>query len=226
MPLIIILAESALELIPEEIRNDVLFKKKSKKGRYTSQLLDTALHSSMMKKLAFPKKRGRPDIVHLCLLNALGSPLNKVNQLRLFIHTINNEIFEINPDIRIPRNYNRFKGLMAKLLDDGEINTEDIQLITKFKGSIDSLIQDFPNPEIYLLSSKGREIDIVESLFSDDSGKNYIIIIGGFQKGHFSDDLLSLSSSKNLISISPHSLDAWVVISKIINLYELKLKIL
>ncbi|GAG78389.1 unnamed protein product, partial [marine sediment metagenome] len=31
--------------------------------------------------------------------------------LSLFIHTINNKIYEFNPEIRIARNYNRFKGL-------------------------------------------------------------------------------------------------------------------
>jgi len=109
MPLIIILVECGLELIPKEIRHHSAVKKNLSPEKYSSQLLDTALHHTAMRNIENPKKRGRPDIAHLCLLNALGSPLNKTGNLNVFIHTINNKIYEFNREIRIARNYNRFK---------------------------------------------------------------------------------------------------------------------
>ena len=121
MPLIIILAECGLELIPKEIRQHSSVKRHLSHKNYSSQLLDNALHHSAMNNLSNKEKRGRPDIAHLCILNALGSSLNKSGSLELFFHTIRNRIYRINSEIRITRNYNRFKGLMAKLLIDNDI---------------------------------------------------------------------------------------------------------
>ena len=166
-----------------------------------------------------PEKRGRPDIAHLCLLNALGSPLNKTSNLNVFVHTVNNKIYEFNQEIRLARNYNRFKGLMAKVLIDGNIKVNGKQLISQFEGKLQDLVNKFKNSEIFLCSSRGKLVNGYKDLFSEAISKNIIVIIGGFQKNTFSDELLGLS--ENLISISKYSLDAWVVVSKIINFYEM-----
>jgi rRNA small subunit pseudouridine methyltransferase Nep1 len=219
MPLIIFLVDCGIELIPKEIRSQSAVRKNFSPQIYSSQLLDNALHHSAMTNLDNLEKRGRPDITHLSLLNALGSPLNKSGNMKLFIHTINNKIFEFNPEIRISRNYNRFKGLMAKLLIDRDITVEGTQLISLFNGNIEDLFNTFRNPKILQFSSKGKLIKNYNELFNEDISTNIITIVGGFQKNNFSDELLSVS--KNLISISNYSLDAWVVVSKIINYYEI-----
>ncbi|MFX1410460.1 MAG: 16S rRNA methyltransferase [Promethearchaeota archaeon] len=219
MPLIIILVECGIELIPKQIRNHSAIKRNFSPKIYSSQLLDTALHHSAMTKLKNSEKRGRPDITHLCLLNALGSPLNKTRNLKIFFHTINNKIFEVNPEVRIARNFNRFKGLMAKLLINGTIEIEFSKLISSFNGGLKELINTFEFPEIFLFSTKGKLMTNYQDLFSEDLAKNYIAIIGGFQKSNFSKEILSLSN--NVISISQYRLDAWVVINKIISYYEL-----
>ncbi len=219
MPLIIILAECGLELIPKQIRNHPAVKKNISSRIYSSQLLDNALHFSAMKKLKNYEKRGRPDITHVCLLNALGSPLNKNGNLILYIHTIKNKIFKINPELRIARNYNRFKGLIAKLLIDGSIEIKGSYLIEPIRGTLKELISKFENSEVYLSSSKGKSIDNYRDLFQDALAKNYIVIIGGFQKSSFSEEITNLSG--NQISISRYPLDAWIVVNKIITYYEL-----
>ncbi|MFX0024255.1 MAG: 16S rRNA methyltransferase [Candidatus Hermodarchaeota archaeon] len=219
MPLILLLVECGLELIPKYMRNHPSVKKNLSSKIYSSQLLDNALHYSAMKTLPNLEKRGRPDIAHLCLLNALGSPVNKTGNLKIFLHTTNDRIFEFNPEIRIARNYNRFKGLMAKLLIDNDINVNGNQLISQFKGDLYTLIHKFKKPDITIFSSKGKLINDYKQLFEENSSKNKICIIGGFQKRNYSEEILNLS--KNVISISKYSLDAWVVVSKIINFYEL-----
>ncbi|MFW9867891.1 MAG: 16S rRNA methyltransferase [Candidatus Thorarchaeota archaeon] len=223
MPLIIIFVECGIELIPKEIRNHSAVRKNLSPRIYSSQLLDNALHHTAMKRLTNLEKRGRPDIVHLCLLNALGSPLNKTRNLEIFIHTIKNKIFKFNPEIRIARNYNRFKGLMAKLLIDKNITINGTQLISEFEGDLKDLINLFNNPEVYLLSSRGKSITKFKDIFTEDLSKNIIIIIGGFQKSSFSKNILMLS--KNIGSISQFPLDAWIVTNKIITYYELHHKI-
>ncbi len=224
MPLIIILAECGIELIPKKIRNHSAVRKNITSKLYSSQLLDNAIHHSAMINLPNINKRGRPDITHFCLLNALGSSLNKTGNLKIYIHTIHNKIYELNPEIRITKNFNRFKGLMAKLLIDGSIITETSKLIYPFKGSLKELIDTFENPEKYLFSTKGKLIKSYRDLFVEDLSKNYIAIVGGFQKSSFSSNIHDLS--ENLISLSQYPLEAWVAINRIITYYELTYGIL
>ncbi|MFX1279753.1 MAG: 16S rRNA methyltransferase [Promethearchaeota archaeon] len=223
MPLFIIFVECGIELVPKEIRKYSAVRKNLSEHIYSSQLLDNALHHSAMKNLENREKRGRPDISHLCLLNALGSPLNKCGYIRIYLHTINNKIFEFNPDIRIARNYNRFKGLMAKLLIDSNIGINGNQLISEVKSNLQDLISTFNNPDIILFSHKGELVIDYNEIFLNDASKDTVAIIGGFQKGNFSDDILALS--KKIISISHYPLDAWIVTNKIITYYELNNKI-
>ncbi len=219
MPLTVILAECGLELIPEEIKNRPAIQKNVKKDYYPSLLLDNALHHSAMVKLKDVGKRGRPDITHNCLLNVLGSPLNKSGNLKLYIHTLNNKIFEINPQIKIARNYNRFKGLMAKLLKENEIRIRELLLISQFNGNLMDLVKSFKKKEIVIFSSRGELVKSHLDLFNKDLTRNYIAIIGGFQRGYFTEDILNLSDK--IVLISHHHLDAWVALSKIIGYYEI-----
>jgi len=218
MTLTIILADCGLEIIPKQIRNNRAIRRNLSEKNFSSQLLDNALHHSAMKNLNNFEKRGRPDITHVCLLNALGSSLNKHGNLRLYVHTIHNKIFKVNSEVRIARNYNRFKGLIAKLLLEGEIKTKDSTLISRVEGSLKNLINTFDNAEICLFSHKGKLVKNYQDLFTN-SIKNYVAIIGGFQKSSFSSSIRRLSNK--LISISDFPLDAWIVVSKIITYYEL-----
>jgi len=113
---------------------------------------------------------------------------------------------------------------MAKLLIDGSIETGSSKLIVPFNGGLKELINKFKNKEIYLFSINGKLINNFKDLFSEDLTKNYIAIVGGFQKSSFSKEIMGLS--ENLISISQYPLDAWVVVNKIITYYELNYNIL
>jgi rRNA pseudouridine-1189 N-methylase Emg1 (Nep1/Mra1 family) len=47
-------------------------------------------------------------------MTLLDSPLNKAGLLQVYIQTTNNITIEVNPQIRIPRTFKRFAGLMGK----------------------------------------------------------------------------------------------------------------
>ena len=220
MSLIIFLIECGLEIIPKNLRAHPAIKKNIKERNYSSQLLDNALHHSAMSKLPNFRKRGRPDILHACLLNILGAPANKSGYIELYIHTVHDRIFEINPEIKITRNYNRFKGLMAKVLIDGDIRANGISLIKELDQDLNELILSFQEADVILCTSKGKILSDYLELFKNKlSSKKYLVIIGGFQKGSFNNDFTTLNA--NRISLSQYSLDAWIVVSKIINLYEI-----
>lgn len=219
MPLIIFLVECGLELIPSQIKSHPAIKKNIVKSDYASLLLDNAIHHSAMIKLENKEKRGRPDIIHNCLLHALGSPCSKKGLLSFYVHTIHDRIFQFYPDIKINRNYNRFKGLMAKLLIEKKIPIEGKNLISEIKEPLGNFIKNIKKKEITIFSSRGKLIQHHLTIFPKDSSKNEVVIVGGFQKGFFSPKTLDIG--KKLISISQYSLDASIVVNKIINFYEI-----
>lgn len=58
----------------------------------------------------------RPDIVHQSLLALLDTPLNKAGRLRVYIETKKGVFIKVSQQIRLPRTFKRFSGLMAQLL--------------------------------------------------------------------------------------------------------------
>jgi rRNA small subunit pseudouridine methyltransferase Nep1 len=86
-----------------------------------------------MKKLEESEKRGRLDIVHFALLEALGSPLNREGLLQTYVHTINDYVITVNPETRLPRNYNRFVGLMEQLFESYRVPPTG-QILLKLEG--------------------------------------------------------------------------------------------
>ena len=108
---------------------------------------------------------------------------------------------------------------MAKLLMENKIGNDDLLLISEFKGTLGELINTIDKNEVILLSNKGELAKSPLLLFDNDLSKNFVVIIGCFQKGFFTDEILELGN--RLVSISHYSLDAWVVLSRVITLYEI-----
>ena len=79
-------------------------------------LLNCDDHHSFLKKHNRDPADSRPDILHQCMLILLDSPLNKAGLLRLFVRTEKGVLIEVSPQIRIPRTFKRFSGLMCQLL--------------------------------------------------------------------------------------------------------------
>jgi len=121
--LYLILVESGLELIPSLISNEIIIKKSIKKFGNIGKILDISYHRRAMYKLENYYKRGRPDIIHNFMIDTQSSILNHWGLLRTFIHTYQDAIFEVNPLMRPPKDYLRFKGLMFELLTQNVLKT-------------------------------------------------------------------------------------------------------
>ena len=227
LPLTLIIVESALELVPRELwREPSIIATAKRRGKKPSEiLLDMSLHYHAMKRyLRDWYKRGRPDIIHFILINALSSPLNYERLLNIYIHTIHGEIIGIDPSTRIPRNYNRFVGLMEQLLTRGKVPIDaDKPLLQTLGMNIRELLRKEDFKEIILLDEKGKYMKLQE-LAKIVSSKKTAILIGGFQRGDFSSDTLSLATKT--ISIYPKALDAWIVVSRVIEAIERVYKIM
>ncbi|MFZ1076851.1 MAG: ribosome biogenesis protein, partial [Nitrosotalea sp.] len=92
--LALVIAESALELVPKELQNhnSVLASARKFNKKPSEILLDVSWHFAAMKKIKNEIKRGRPDLVHFCLLEACSIPIYFENRLQVFVHTIDDRV--------------------------------------------------------------------------------------------------------------------------------------
>ncbi|OYT30950.1 MAG: 16S rRNA methyltransferase [Thermofilum sp. ex4484_79] len=217
----ICLVESGLELVPKEISKHPLIRRYAKKkGKKPSKvLLDISFHYHAMKNLKDFNKRGRPDIVHFCLLEALGSPLNKMALLRIYVHTYDGKVVFIDPSTRIPKNYIRFVGLMEQLLDKGKVPPNSSSpLLWIREMPVKDLIGHVKPGTVILLDEKGKKMSVHELAKKFPIGDNPLILIGGFQRGNISQEIRE--QADYIVSIFKETLETWIVISRILCAYE------
>jgi rRNA small subunit pseudouridine methyltransferase Nep1 len=218
-----VIAEAAMELVPKILRNHPSVRNHSKRtGRSVNEIfLDVSYHHKAMveKKIDQWWKRGRPDIVHFDLVEALSTPLFKQKKLQVYVSTFDNKLVTISQDLRIPKNYSRFEGLMigifTKQKNKNSLNLIEFQENVRFNDLVEKIIK----PELIIgFSVEGTKSKISDILRNNvvDTTKHYCFVVGGFQRGHFSDTVSTACDA--IYSISPFSLESHVVISRI--LYE------
>lgn len=202
-----------MELIPKEIINHPCIKSDAKKRRKKAEeiLLDSSLHHSAMINLKEKERRGRPDIVHVSLLIALESILNKEGMLSFTIHTRNDELIEVNPEMRIIKNYNRFKGLMEQLFIKKVVPSPDNPLMKMEKRSLMDALKG--KEKIVLLSQEGKRKSL-EKVFEEDTA----CVIGGFPHGDFHSPVKGIADE--VVSLHPSPLPAWIAVMECICAYE------
>lgn len=111
--MILVLAESALELVPRELwGHPAVVADARRRGKRPGELLlDRARHHPAMSHLTDAARRGRPDIVHQVLLVFQYSLLNRRGLGRVYVHTRDDHVISIRPETRVPKNYNNFVSL-------------------------------------------------------------------------------------------------------------------
>ena len=214
----IILSESSLELIPKEMHNHpsvTSYSKKFKKS-VSNTLLDNSWHFGAMKGLENEIKRGRPDIIHLTLLSLCTSPAFYQNKIKVFVHTINDEIISINNNTHLPKSYHRFQGLIEKLFLTKKIESEDEILMEMESSTLSQLISKIRPTQIIGFTTKGKKTTF-EKLIKQIE-ENSCILIGVFQKGHFSKETEKIIEQS--FSIHDSSLEAHLVASRLVYEYE------
>ena len=220
-----VFAEAALEIIPKEISShpSVVAWAKSRGKKTHRALLDRSYHHWAMKSLDNCLKRGRPDILHFSLLEALGTPLNREGLLRTYVHTIRNLLIFINPTVRLPRNYNRFVGLIEQLFMKTKVPDQGEMLLNVRRGNLSALLKTI-NPSFTLLFSRsGSSKTLPEVLEMIVKMENPLVIVGAFSGGSFSEETRKIANE--CVSIDSETLDAWTVTARIIYEYERLLKL-
>ena len=214
----LILVESSIELVPKELQNHNSVISHSKKlGKKPSEIiLDNSWHFGAMKGIKNEIKRGRPDLVHFSLLEATSIPLYYEKKITIYVHTINDKVIFIGDDVRLPKSYHRFIGLIEKLFSKKVVKVEGKSLLEIKDMTFNQLIQEIKPKRIIGLSAQGipSTCENVAKKLTDNS----CIVIGGFPKGHFANEIKK--SFEYTVNVGLTSLEAHVVISRILYEYE------
>ena len=223
----LVIAEAALELVPEELmrHSSVTNHAARLKKKSSDILLDRSFHHSAMVsgKIRLAWKRGRPDIAHIALLEALATPLYLEGVLSVYIHTIEDKVIKVGPDLRVPKSYFRFEGIMVKLFKEktiknkeGNMNLLELSDNTGFEYLIHNIIR---SDNVVGLTSIGAPSTADQVVFRnciEKKDNKCTFVIGGFPRGHFSESTSKLFSCS--YSIDCYALESHVVIARI--LYE------
>ncbi len=213
----IILCDSELEIVPEELLhyNAVVANAKKRNKKPNEILLDATLHHSAIRKLSSDNwRRGRPDIVHITLLVCLDSILNDLNMLRVIVHTRNNYVIKLNPKVRLPRNYMRFVALMEQLFKKKILPSPKNPLLQLEYKSLYELVNDLSLNHIIVFSPNYKKVNLCEYFKNFSLTSNIGCILGGFPYGDYISDINKISA--DVISIYEKSLSVWTVANEII----------
>lgn len=214
----LIIAESALELVPNTIQNhpSIINHANKLEKKPEDILLDNSWHFAAMKGIENEFKRGRPDLVHLCLLEACTIPLYFENKVKVFLHTLDDKVIFIGDNVRIPKSYHRFAGLIEKLFKEKIVKSDAKKLLELKEMTFSELLEHIKPTKIIGFSTEGNS-ESYQSIASklDD---NSCIVIGGFQKGHFSESVRK--KLDNLFCVDKKSLEAHVIVGRILYEYE------
>ncbi|MEM2897131.1 MAG: hypothetical protein QXG01_06150, partial [Candidatus Bathyarchaeia archaeon] len=161
---------------------------------------------------------GRPDIVHFALLSALEAPLNFERVLKVHVHTINDYVIDVNPEAKLPKNYNRFIGLIEQLYTTKKVPLKGDALLTLHKMTLEELIKRVSPSKIFAFSTLGKPKTLEETCKEMSKLSKPLALIGGFSHGHFSKSITS--SFDEIIKIDNEGLEAWVVSSRLIYEFE------
>jgi len=218
----LILAESALELVPKELQNhnSILAYSKKMSKKPSEVLLDVSWHFAAMKGIKNEIKRGRPDLIHFCLLECCTIPLYFEKKIHVYVHTIDDKVIFVGDNVRLPKSYHRFVGLIEKLYSEGKIEQNGEKLLEIKDMTFDDLVDKIGAKKMIGLSTKGQAGSYDK--IAENIGKDPCIVVGGFSKGHFSDKILK--KIDNLVSVDRVPLEAHVVISRL--LYECEKRII
>ncbi len=220
---ILLLTDASLETVPKELLSDPIITRDAKRRGVNPRylILDKARHYRAMTRLSNAEKRGRPDIVHQTLLLIQGSLLSRSGLVKTYIHTINDLVIDVDPEIRPPRNYDNFIGLMSQLFELGRVPPVGRPLM-RFVDGIDYVLStELPDRKILLDDVKGKETSLKSFINYVISFKRPLIMIGAFPRGSFRDVIYGLAD--DIFKIGNYVMDTSSILCRVLTALEIEL---
>ncbi len=214
----LVIAESALELVSVELQrhNSVIASARRFNKKPSEILLDISWHFAAMKGIKNEIKRGRPDLVHFSLLEACSIPLYFENKLNVFVHTIDDKVISLGQNVRLPKSYHRFIGLVEKLYATGRIEENNNTLLEIKEMNFGDLIKKINPKQTIALSSKGIKSSYQK--VAEEMDDDTCLVVGGFSKGQFSDK--NKDYFNKIVLVDKNPLEAHIIISRVLYEYE------
>ena len=227
----IILLDCALELVPRELTSlKQIQKHATRRGKKPNELLlDQTHHGQSMTKLSDGERRGRPDIAFLSLMSILETPLCKEGLLSVHMHLQDGRIIEVQPDVRLPRNYDRFVGLMEQLLLMGRVPPQGDSLLHIREISLEDLLLKLKaksNDAMTLLANEGGQktsIEDLRNLLPQDPSVPVIVGVGAFPHGDLSEETVSMFDTH--LELDREVMMAWHVCAEMLWAYSLSVDV-
>ncbi len=210
----IVILESGLELVPEQIRRHPQVVRTAKRYglKPGEMILDKSLHYNAMFELPQKWKRGRPDILHVSLLNILDSPLAEEGLVEVYFQSFDGRIFQVDHTTRLPKNYERFKGLMAQLLREGRVPPRGDPLIWEVARGLGEFLSD--GKGLILLWERGRDARL-EWVVARSIYSGMMLGLGGFPRGDFKKSTLRKAREAYKV-MGGRPLKAWTLAGRIV----------
>lgn len=225
MTLSLVLAESALELVPNELYTHpaILSWARQKRKPPGELILDRTYHHAAILRLGRQGVgRGRPDLVHLSLLLALGSPLSLEGHLKCYVHSRDNHLITVSPRTRLPRNTDRFVALVEQLYKEKVVPPIGPPLLSLAKESLPEFLDELGSDMVVALTSQGTAKPMSHIARLMARSQKPVLLIGGFPEGHFSKSTFQHANAA--YSIEKRHLEAWTVVARAVYDFETALK--
>jgi rRNA small subunit pseudouridine methyltransferase Nep1 len=230
--LTLILAESSIERMPPQlVKHPSVISHARKKSREPSSLiLDRSYHHSAIRSAEGRDpsedflKRGRPDIAFHVLLQALGSPLNLEGLLRTYVHTVEDKVIDVDRHVRLPRNYDRYIGLLEQLYEKKNVPPGKQPLLSIREHTLPELVRELGASTVVAFSTAGKPASVKDACSPIIEAEAPTVLIGGFAHSHFEESTVQLANC--VFSIDKEPLDAWVVAARVIYEYECGIRLI
>jgi rRNA small subunit pseudouridine methyltransferase Nep1 len=227
-PHTIILEDASLELVPKKFWTHEACR--LYEARFgippESQILDDNFHHAIIEKLHEREKKGRPDVVHFALLDIMSTPAYEKNFIQPIIHTLNKATIVVRDGVRPPRTELRFNGVMSKILRGDMGPAEERLFAVRAYCESRDLVKSLKAKCVFCLSTQGVLGDLrdyVAKIKNEAGDSTSVWIVGGFARGHLSEEVKSLADE--VISISDRPLPAHVVTARLSYEIERSLKL-
>ena len=184
-------------------------------------LLNSDDHANFLRKHKKTPADYRPDILHQAMLILLDSPLNKAGLLKLFVRSEKGVLIAVSPQIRLPRTFKRFCGLMTQLL---------FKLSIRASNGPHKLLKVIKNPvtdhlpagsRIVALSFTGKLVSLPEFVPKLPTSALPVFVVGAMAHGKVDE-----TYAEQLIAISEYPLSAAAALGRLCSAFENHLGIL
>ncbi len=192
----ILIHDCAVALVPGSWR------KKRKIAEYIKRtgrvpLINSSTHQHLLSKIPREKRQDRPDLLHFALLLALNYA--KIRELDI-LFTVGEDIYRVDPDTRLPRDQQRFYGIL-----EGVLAGSENPFITRIGRDLNNVL----SANIWLFSrTAGITYREVEE-FPDD----LTMVFGG--RAHSGPRISSLPEYRSL-NLGDKPLELWTAISLVV----------